>query len=162
MATLGLEAHLQEAVSFPIVLALLLPIGVLIMIRPYEIRDFFVISILAMTLTGCVTAAAHDDAIRLVSNADIVVVRATAHRKKDGILIGGDVRRTNGYAGAVPGHLEVIARDRSGSIIAAVKATWGEFMTRRFRLAYFSAFLRVSDPSAIATISIEPVTARPE
>ena len=34
----------------------------------------------------------------------------------------------------------------------------GEFMKRRFRLAYFMAFLKVQDPGAIAAIPVEPVT----
>ena len=112
----------------------------------------------AMTLTGCVGGPRFDGDVQIKSNSEIVVTRATAYRKRNGILVGGDVRRTNGYAGAVPGYLKVIGRERSGEIVAAAKTTWGEFKTRRFRLAYYSAFLPVSDPSRIATISIEPVT----
>lgn len=96
--------------------------------------------------------------IQITSNAKIEVVRATARRKPDGILVGGDVRRTNGYAGVIPGSLHVVGRDGSGNIVATTDAPWGEFMNRRFRLAYFKAFLAAANPSAIVKISVEPVT----
>lgn len=114
--------------------------------------------LLAMAAGGCTTDPKFSGAIQLVPNSEIVVVRATAHRKPDGILVGGDVRRTNGYAGAVPGHLEVVGRDRSGNIVATSSTPWGQFISRRFRLAYFKVLLLTPDPSTIATIRIEPVT----
>jgi hypothetical protein len=117
--------------------------------------------ILAMSLTGCATVHRFNGNMQLSPNAEIIVVRATARMKRYGILIDGDVRRVNGYATAVPGHLEVVARDGSGNVVTTTKTNWGQFMNRRFRLAYFTAFLRVSDPSIITTISIEPVTLRP-
>lgn len=110
-----------------------------------------------MALSGCATGPEFGGAFQLVPNPEITVVRATAHQKHDGILVGGDVRRTNGYAGPVPGHLELVGRDKSGKIVATTNAPWGEFMNRRFRLAYFKAFLRTTDPSAIAIIRIEAV-----
>lgn len=107
---------------------------------------------------GCAGGPAFRGPIQLTSNTEIVVVRATGRQKPDGILVGGDVRRTNGYARAVPGHLHVVGRDGSGNVVSTTDAPWGEFMTRRFRLAYFKAFLRTANPSAIAKITIEPVT----
>jgi hypothetical protein len=94
-----------------------------------------------------------------MSNADIVVVRANAHRKADGILIYGDVRRTDGYARKVEGHLHIVALNESGNPVATIDAPWGEFMSRRFRLAYFKVKLRLADQSSIEAISVEPVTA---
>jgi hypothetical protein len=108
---------------------------------------------------GCASGPAFTGPIHLISNSDIVVVRAAARRKPDGILINGDVRRTNGYAGAVPGHLHVVGRDvPGGNVIAITDVTWGEFMSRRFRLAYYKAFLKTDNPSAVATITVEAVT----
>ena len=46
----------------------------------------------------------------------------------------------------------------AGVIVASTDAPWGEFMNRRFRLAYFKAFLKTDDPGAITAISVEPVT----
>lgn len=40
-------------------------------------------------------------------------------------------------------------RNVQSVVIASTDAPWGEFMNRRFRLAYFKAFLEVEDPSAI-------------
>lgn len=94
----------------------------------------------------------------MASNTEIAVVRATARQKPEGILVAGDVRRTNGYAGTVPGHLHVVGRDSSGNVVATTDAPWGEFMNRRFRLAYFKAFLQTANPSAIVKISVELVT----
>jgi len=117
-------------------------------------------SILALSLTvaGCAAGPAFRGPIQIASNSKIVVVSATARQKPEGILVGGDVRRTNGYAGSVPGHLHVVGRDASGNVIATTDAPWGEFMNRRFRLAYFKAFLAAANPSAIVKISVEPVT----
>ena len=121
------------------------------------VRTLLLIAFLALC-QGCASGPTFRGPIQLASNAEIVIIDATARRKPDGILVGGDVRRTNGYAGAVPGHLHVVGRDTSGNVVAATDATWGEFMSRRFRLAYFKAFLQTADPSVIAKISIEPVT----
>lgn len=128
------------------------------MIKPIENIYVPTALMLAMALGGCATGPKFSGAIQIATNPEIVVVRVTARQKPDGILVGGDVRRTNGYAGAVPGHLEVVGRDKSGNVVATTSAPWGEFMSRRFRLAYFSAFLRAADPSSIATIRVEPVT----
>lgn len=113
---------------------------------------------LSLALGGCASGPAFRGPIQITSSAQIEVVRATAHRKPDGILVGGDVRRTNGYAGVIPGHLHVVGRDGSGNLVATTDAPWGEFKNRRFRLAYFKAFLPATDPSAITSISIVPVT----
>ena len=107
---------------------------------------------------GCASGPTYRVPIKLISNTDIAVVRASSHRKPDGIIVGGDVRRPNGYAGVVPGHLRVIGYDASGAVAAVTNVPWGAFMNRRFRLAYFEAFLRAANPSEIATISVEPVT----
>lgn len=74
------------------------------------------------------------------------------------MIVGGDVRRTNGYATPVPGHLHVIGRDSNGNVVAENDAPWGEFMNRRFRLAYLKAHLQTATPATITTIAIEPVT----
>ena len=114
--------------------------------------------ILALSIAGCATGPRFRGPIQLASNPEIAVVRATARQKHDGILVGGDVRRTNGYTGLVPGHLHVVGQDSLGNVVATTDARWGEFMSRRFRLAYFDALLLTADPSSIAKISIEPVT----
>lgn len=126
--------------------------------RAIESRHILIALALILALGGCATDPAFRGPVEIASNREIVVVRAAAHQKPDGILVGGDVRRTNGYAGPVPGHLRVIGRDSSGRVVATTDASWGEFMNRRFRLAYFKAFLQAVDPAAIATVSIEPVT----
>lgn len=107
---------------------------------------------------GCSSGAENRVSVNFISNTDIVVVSAKAHRKSDGILVAGDVQRPNNYAGVVPGHLRVVGRDVTGSVVAATDAPWGEFMNRRFRLAYFKTVLRTASPAAIASVSIEPVT----
>lgn len=71
----------------------------------------------------------------------------------------GDVRRPDLGSGPVAGYLHVTGRNTAGVVITSADAPWGEFMNRRFRLAYFKAFLKADDPSAIAAISVEPVTA---
>lgn len=73
--------------------------------------------------------------------------------------MGGDVRRPDLGSGLVAGHLHVTGRNTAGVVIASADAPWGEFMNRRFRLAYFKAFLKVDDPGTIAAISVEPITA---
>ena len=122
------------------------------------IVDLAITLVFAMAIAGCASGPRFGGAIQLVPNAEILVVRATARQEPDGFAVGGDVRRTNGFAGAVPGHLEVVARDREGRIVASTSTSWGEFKNRRFRLAYFTTILRTPNPSAIATIRIEPVT----
>lgn len=107
---------------------------------------------------GCASGQIAHVPIQLISNSDITVVQATAHRKLNGIAVGGDVRRPNGYAGTVPGYLRVVGRDEAGKVIATTTGSWGEFMSRRFRLAYFKNFLTTDNSSVIASISIEPVT----
>lgn len=97
----------------------------------------------------------------LASDKQVAVVRASAKFKQNGILIGGDVRRTNGYAGAAPGHLHVEGISASGEVIAETDAPWGEFMTRRFRLAYFKAFLGTPNTASIASIRVTSVTGSP-
>lgn len=88
-----------------------------------------------------------------------MVARVVAHQKTGGIEVDGDVRRPDLGSGPVPGHLHVTGRNAAGAVIASTDAPWGEFKNRRFRLAYFKAFLKVADPGAIAAISVEPVTA---
>lgn len=116
------------------------------------------VTVLLLMVAGCTPALKFSGPIQLVPNAEIVVVHATARHEPDGIVIGGDVRRTNGYANPVPGHLHLVGLDEAGKIVAATDAPWGEFMSRRFRLAYFKAHLRTAAPSAVTKISIEPVT----
>lgn len=107
---------------------------------------------------GCANGPAFRGSVQLTPNTEIVVVRAAAHQKPNGILVGGDVRRTNGYAGQVPGHLHVVGLDGTGNVVATTDAPWGEFMNRRFRLAYFKAYLRTAHPASITKITIDPVT----
>jgi hypothetical protein len=72
--------------------------------------------------------------------------------------VDGDVRRPNGYAGVVPGHLRIEGKEAAGAIVSATDATWGEFKNRRLRLAYFRATLANGDSDLIASIIITPVT----
>lgn len=110
----------------------------------------------ALVVQGC--ALGPRVPIALASDRQIVVVRAVAHHMKGGIEVGGDVRRPDLGSGKVAGHLHVTGRNAAGVVIASTDAPWGEFMNRRFRLAYFKAFLKVQDPGEIAAISVEPVT----
>lgn len=115
---------------------------------------------LAMLGQGCAVGPRVSVPIQLALNSEIVVVRATAHQRAGEIEVGGDVRRTDGGARKVEGYLHVTGRDAAGAVIASADAPWGEFMSRRFRLAYFKATLKVEDPRAIAAITVEPITAQ--
>lgn len=115
---------------------------------------------LAMLGQGCALGPRVRVPIQLASNPEIVVVRATAHQQAGGLEVGGDVRRTDGGSGRVAGQLRVTGRNTAGEVVASSDAPWGEFMNRRFRLAYFKAILKVDDPSAIAAITVEPITAQ--
>ncbi|WP_157801356.1 hypothetical protein [Sphingobium sp. LB126] len=109
--------------------------------------------------SGCASAPPFVGDLVPASNGQIAVVRVTGHIEDTGIVIDGDVRRPNGYAGVVPGYLRIEGRDASGSVIGVTKANWGEFKSRRFRLAYFHANLPVGNPALVKSITIEPVTA---
>lgn len=113
---------------------------------------------IAAMCAGCTSGPRFFGRIEIQSSPEISVVRAVAHYRASGIVVDGDVRRPNGYAGVVPGYLHVEGRDASGTIIATTQTKWGEFKSRRFRLAYFRAFLAASAPSAIASVAIEPET----
>lgn len=113
---------------------------------------------LALLIQGCALGPRVRVPIELASDSRIVVVRAVAHEMNGGIEVGGDVRRPDLGSGKVTGHLHVTGRNATGLVIASTDAPWGEFMNRRFRLAYFKAFLRLEDPRAIAAITVEPVT----
>lgn len=112
-----------------------------------------------LLLASCASSIAFRGPIALSSDGQIAVVQASAKFKNNGILVGGDVRRTNGYAGVVPGHLHVEGLGANGEIIAATDAPWGEFMSRRFRLAYFKAFLETPHVASIVSIRVISVTA---
>jgi hypothetical protein len=114
---------------------------------------------LALLTWGCAVGPRVHVPIQLASSPQIVVVRAVAHHKNGGIEVGGDVRRPDLGSGKVAGHLHVTGRNAAGVVVASTDAPWGEFMNRRFRLAYFKAFLNVEDPDTIAAISVEPITA---
>lgn len=114
--------------------------------------------VITATCAGCVTRPRFDGSIQKLSNPEISVVRAVAHYSSAGIIVDGDVRRPNGFAGTVPGFLRVEGRDVSGNVIVATQAKWGEFKSRRFRLAYFRAFLPASETASIASIDVEPIT----
>ena len=113
---------------------------------------------LAMLGQGCAHGPRVRVPIQFASNPQIMVVRATAHQQAGGIEVGGDVRRPDLGAEKVAGHLHVTGRNAAGVVIASTDAPWGEFMNRRFRLAYFKAFLKVEEPGAIAAISVDVVT----
>ncbi|MBA3896847.1 MAG: hypothetical protein H0X36_06875 [Sphingomonadaceae bacterium] len=109
---------------------------------------------------GCASGPRFPGAVHLVSSADIEIESATARQNLGGIRIAGDVRRTNGYAGTFPGHLHVTGRDAAGHVVAVTDVNWGEFMNRRFRLAYYKAFLEVGKPSSVASIDVEVLANR--
>lgn len=114
------------------------------------------------TCASCATGARFSGRIQTHSSPEISVVRAVAHYKATEVVVDGDVRRPNGYAGVVPGYLKVEGLDASGKVIAATRTQWGEFNSRRFRLAYFRAVLPAPEPLAIASIVVEPVTGSPK
>lgn len=111
----------------------------------------------ATTVASCAPDPRVRAPIQLVSNADINVTRATAHLDKDGIRVDGDVRRTNGHAGKVPGHLHITAFNAAGEVVAATDTGWGEFMNRRFRLAYYRGQLVSARAPDVARITVEPI-----
>ena len=112
--------------------------------------------ILALTpaLQGCATGPSFHAPIELASSRDVTIVRASGRFKKDGLWVAGDVRRTNGYGGVVPGHLRISAYSSSG-VAAENTSHWGEFKNRRLRLAYFNAFLPIQDFRQISSIHIK-------
>lgn len=112
----------------------------------------------AILSAGCTTGTRFSGRIRTNSTAEIEVVRAVAHYKPAGVVVDGDVRRPNLYAGVVPGYLQVEGLDASGKVVVTAQTQWGQFMSRRFRLAYFHVLLLASDPSSITTITVKPVT----
>lgn len=117
-----------------------------------------VVALLAASIAGCAPGPRFVGEIRTTSSSQLEIARAVAHRTTGGIVIDGDVRRPDGYAGHVPGYLKIEGHDGAGTVIAATKASWGQFMSRRFRLAYFRAMLSASEPTSINTITVEAVT----
>lgn len=109
---------------------------------------------------GCTSGPRFPGAVHLMSSSDVEIEGATARQHPDGILIAGDVRRTNGHAGTFPGHLHVTGRDAAGHVVAVTDVNWGEFMNRRFRLAYYKALLKVGNPSSIASIEVKVLANR--
>lgn len=132
--------------------------------NPYMTASFNAAACFALVLSitilsaGCASAPRFSGRIQTNSTAEIVVVRAVAHNKPAGVAVDGDVRRPNFYAGVVPGYLQVEGLDASGKVVVTAQTKWGQFMSRRFRLAYFHVLLLTSDPSSIATITVKPVT----
>ena len=108
------------------------------------------------TSSGCALAPPFSGKIVPVSSSQIAVVRVVGHMENLGIAVDGDVRRPNGYAGVVPGHLRIEGRDASGGVLASTTTDWGEFKSRRFRLAYFHAFLPVENPALVKSITVQP------
>lgn len=117
-----------------------------------------VVALLAASIAGCAPGPRFVGEIRTTSSSQLEIARAVAHRTASGIVIDGDVRRPNGYAGYVPGYLKIEGYDGAGTVIATTKASWGEFISRRFRLAYFRATLSTSEPASIKTITVNVVT----
>lgn len=124
------------------------------MTRRFVIPSMF---LLATITSGCATGPRSNATIQTISNAQITVTRAEAHLAPGGFVVDGDVRRADGNAGPAPGHLRVTGRNAAGEIIAATETGWGEFKTRRSRLAYFQAFLSTANAFGIAAITVEPV-----
>lgn len=120
-----------------------------------------VIACVGFLLASCASNLTFHGPITLASDKRITVVQASAKFKQKGILIGGDVRRANGYAGAVPGRLHVEGLSASGDVIVETDAPWGQFMSRRFRLAYFKAFLETPNAALIKSIRVSSVTVSP-
>lgn len=112
---------------------------------------------LAAMCSGCTNDPCVHVPIRIVSNEIVEVPRAVAHIDGQGLRIDGDVRRRDGYANPVAGHLVVTAFKKDGSIAAMTDAMWGQFANRRFRLAYFRARLPIRQPEEIGLLSIDAV-----
>ncbi|MBB3862054.1 type IV pilus biogenesis protein CpaD/CtpE [Novosphingobium hassiacum] len=124
-------------------------------------RRIVLIGCAALFLAGCASKMAFRGPIALASDQQIMIVRATAKFKQNGILVSGDIRRTNGYAGSVAGHLHIEGLGAQGEVLVKADAPWGEFMSRRFRLAYFKAFLETPSVSSITSIRVTSVTGSP-
>lgn len=95
--------------------------------------------------------------IQLYSNSQIEVVRAATHRRPRGIVIYGDVRRKDGRANSLSGHLHFVVTNDTGRVVATADAPWGEFINRRFRRGYYAVFLSIARPSTVTTIDVEVV-----
>lgn len=116
---------------------------------------------LATACSGCMNGSFRGSIVS-TSSGDIQVVRAVASRKPGGIVVSGDVRRRDGYAGPVPGYLHVVGMDAAGNVVATANAPWGQFMNRRLRQAYFKGFLKSASPTSIVSISVVPRFDLPE
>ena len=112
----------------------------------------------SLSLGGCASQRAFSGQVLLVPGQPVVVVRTWARLGKEGLVVGGDVKRAGGQGGRVRGHLHVVGRDSEGRIVASADAPWGDFIARRFHLAYFRALLRTDRATAIVSVTVEGVS----
>lgn len=109
---------------------------------------------LVLALGGCATGSAYGGRVTLASSPEIEIVDASAKIRRNGLRIGGDVRRAKGQSGPVAGQLHVEARDAQGALVASTDAPWGEFKLRRLRLAFFRALLLTATPKLIMSVTV--------
>ena len=112
----------------------------------------------SLSAGGCASQRPFRGQMLLVPGQPVVVVRTWARLENDGLAVGGDVKRAEGQGGRVRGHLHVVGRDSGGRIVASTDAPWGEFLARRFHLAYFRALLRTDRATAIVSVTVEGVS----
>jgi len=112
----------------------------------------------SLAFGGCASQRTFRGEMLLVPGQPVVVVRTWARLGKDGLVVGGDVKRAAGQGRRVAGHLHIVGRNAEGRIVASTDAPWGEFIARRFHLAYFRALLRTDRASAIVSVTVEGVS----
>lgn len=112
-----------------------------------------VLSLGTSLLSGCVSPSFRGSIARL-SDSQIAVITTSVRVREHGLVIKGDVGRKDGYVRPLPGYLHIEGLDRGGRIVAAADTCWGEFIVRRFHLAYYRAFLSVSNPGSVAAITV--------
>jgi hypothetical protein len=112
----------------------------------------------SLSFGGCASQRAFRGQMLLVPGQPVVVVRTWARAETEGLVVGGDVKRAEGQRGRVRGHLHLVGRDSEGRIVASTDAPWGDFIARRFHLAYFRALLRTDRATSIASVTVVGVS----
>jgi hypothetical protein len=78
-----------------------------------------------------------------------------AHAVRDGIEVGGRVRRQPLYVGVIGGHLHVEGRFADGRPPVVTDTRWGGLPSRGSTSASFGAILRTDRPADIVAIRVE-------
>lgn len=121
-----------------------------------KVQGIALASVLACSLTACVSGPELRLPITARSDDCLQVVWLHTYPHKAGILLMGHVRRTGAAVGPVWGHLHVVAEFSDGSKPLVVDTRWSGSISRRGnRTAPFSTVLRTENPGRISSINVE-------